>query len=221
MGRSNELPIVKYQLNSAIDHDLQNGSSLGIVRESVAAKQFRFVEGLQVADVQLLGTLNEITFHDLHVCGARSILAADVGQLVERELAKYEEQQFGVILLEGQILLECGAHLFHNAELLCFNEALQHHANGHADVRFQDILAQMQTRVSLSHTDDAFYVTHCNRKRSSRKRFLAQLSVHFCNLVLINVLFEIKVCEWINLWEFFLVHTVNLGRIFSLAYTMY
>lgn len=149
--------------------------------------------------------------------GAGAVLATDIGQLVEGQLAENEEEQLGVILLEGQVLLECVAHLLHHAELLGLDEALQHHADGHAYVRLQDVFAQMDAGMRLGHTDHTLNVSHRNGQRACGEGLLAQLGIHLGDLVLVDVL-EGKIKVRSLRFPFFKDNlTVSLGRMFSLA----
>lgn len=85
---------------------MQDDLALGIVGEAVSLEYLTVVEVLEAGDMDLFGALGQILFHHLNVRGRRSLLAPDVGQLVERQLAQDEEQQLRVVLLVGEVLLE-------------------------------------------------------------------------------------------------------------------
>lgn len=54
-------------------------------------------------------------------------------------------------------------HAAHDAELLRVDEALQHHADGHADVILDHVVAQVDARVGLCHADHGLDVPHRDR----------------------------------------------------------
>lgn len=51
-------------------------------------------------------------------------------------------------------------HAAHDAELLCVDEALQHHADGHVDIIFYHIVTQVDSRMGLRHADHGLDVPH-------------------------------------------------------------
>lgn len=52
------------------------------------------------------------------------------------------------------------AHAPHDAELLCVDEALQHHPDGHVDIVLHHVIAQVHAGVRLGHADHGFDVPH-------------------------------------------------------------
>lgn len=87
--------------NCSLRNHLQDDLTLCVVRKAVALEDLAVVKVLETGDVDLLGPFGQIFLHHLDVRGCWSLLAANVGQLVERELAQYEEEQLRVVLLVG------------------------------------------------------------------------------------------------------------------------
>lgn len=59
------------------------------------------------------------------------------------------------------------AHASHDTELLCVNETLQHHPDGHVDIILHHIISQVHTGMSLSHPDHGLNVPHCDGDAAS------------------------------------------------------
>lgn len=58
-------------------------------------------------------------------------------------------------------------HAPHDAELLCVDEALQHHPDGHVDVVLQNVVPQVHLGVCLGHADHRLDVADSDRDAAS------------------------------------------------------
>jgi hypothetical protein len=114
-------------------------------------------------------------------------LVLQVGQLIVDELLEQKEQQLVVIAAIGQVLGEVLLHRLGDAVLLCVNERLDGHTNGHVHVVLVDVLAQVHARMSLRYANDRLDVTHGDRYATGHHGLATQIGVHARDLVLVHV----------------------------------
>lgn len=98
-----------------------------VVSKVVGLEEVAGEERLQVLDVDLAGSVEQVVFRDFDHLLFRSVSVPQVDGRLLRQLAKDEKKQFVVVFLERQVPGEVALHRLHDGVLLGVDERFEHH----------------------------------------------------------------------------------------------